>query len=135
MPYKKVHDSCTENILTDGEIMDILCAAKADLSRNTCYLSVMHNMWKNYNILKIEALLSEMKKIDIGLVYSSNAEDFYEQFYTAILYSPSSFLPGLEFPLSVELLCKTADKVLFHYKDRKAKMLNQVSHQLFLPKK
>ena len=51
---------------------------------------------------------------NIWKISRSNAECFYEQFYSQLLTSPMYF-PEFEYQLSVELLRKSADKILAHF--------------------
>ena len=55
-----------------------------------------------------------MKRIYEKIRITSHAECFYEKFYAQLLTYPLYFY-GLDFQLSVELLRKSADKILAHF--------------------
>ena len=114
------HSKVNEHVITGAEIYEIIREVKTELSEDLCYPITERNKWKTYTVLESESLISEIQRSYTKLTHSSNAEDFYEQYYATILYSSVLFLLGMELPESVELLRKTADRILRHYKQGKA---------------
>ena len=100
--------------ISDHVIADILKTVLSELGSDLCYPITIRSKWMAYQITQNEDLNVKEKEIYGKLVVPSNAGCFYEQFYSQLLTSPMYF-PGLEYQLSVELLRKSADKILARF--------------------
>ena len=107
---RKMHDVQNDNCgiyeIVDSDIANILNAAGSELGTDECYpvvirLSelgtdecypvVIRNKWLEYKITPSHSLTSQIKTIYGKLVETSNAEHFYQLFYSQLLYSPNFF--------------------------------------------
>lgn len=114
---RNIHTSTSISTITpisDHTIVNILKDSLSELGSDLCYPITVRSKWSTYQITENEELNAKVKKIYGKLVISSNGERFYEEFYSQILTSPSYF-PGLEYQHCVELLRKSADKILSHF--------------------
>ena len=111
---RKSHSTISATVISDYMITDFFKSALVELGADFCYPETIRNKWKFYQMQENKTLYAIVKKIYSTLVSTSNAERFYEQFYSQTLASPS-FFPKLHDQLCVELLRKGADKILAHF--------------------
>ena len=109
----------TIDIIDENSLTNLVKETTEKLSEDPCYPEELRSKFLSYTdtgkcssllILHVQKLLKELSS-------KGDAETYFGNYYTAIVFKAESFFPGLEKPLSTLLAKRLGDKLLSLFKN------------------